>query len=150
MLLALGLGRHAPAEAPPAATDLGYDQVIAQIPAEEAPIAPVALAHLNIALHQAKKQAVGQLCEGHWLADGEIVEEFGPSPVALADGGRAWIYEVSRTPRPLDCPRTSRADFFQAMSRYLPAWISIRPAGQTTAYAQGEALSQPHHGMASR
>jgi hypothetical protein len=131
------------AEPEPAGTAADYDQVIARVPADQASIAPVALAELNIALHQAKKQAATALCNGNWFADGEVIQQLGPVPAAPAGDTTVWIYRTERRAMPLPCEHTSRAQFFQEMSRHLPAWISIRPAGQLTGYSQGDALPLP-------
>lgn len=128
----------------------GYDQIIARMPVEEAEIAPVALARLTIALHRAKKQAAETLCKGNWFADGELVQRLGPLSIALADHTTVWIYQASRQPAPLACEQVSRAQFFQEMSRHLPEWVSIRPAGLSTAYRLGVPLPPVHPHLAGR
>jgi hypothetical protein len=151
MLLSISLGSIAHAgPAPGDTTDVPvYDQVMARIPGDVAGIAPVALAQLNIALHRAKKQAATVLCKGSWLPDGEIVQQLGPLPVRLTDHTSAWIYQAARRPVPLACDQASRAQFFQEMSRHLPAWISIRPAGGPTSYRLGIAEPVPQPRLAS-
>lgn len=151
MLLSISLGSIA--HAVPAHGDTtaepAYDQVMARIPGDTAGIAPVALAQLNIALHRAKKQAATALCKGSWLPDGEIVQQLGPLPVILTNYKTVWIYQVARRPVPLACEQASRAQFFQEMSRHLPAWVSIRPAGGLTTYRLGVAEPLPHPRLAS-
>lgn len=118
-----------------------YDQVVVQMPAEQAPIAAVAMARLMIALHTARKQAALSLCNGNWTPGGEPVQQIGPLALAPDPEASIWLYESLRRPRPLACKDVSRARFFMEMSRHLPAWISIRPAGQATAFRQGVAIS---------
>lgn len=144
MALSISLGGQvcaAPAPELPAALIMpDHDQVIARMPGAEARIAPVMLAKLNSALHQAKKQAADVLCRGHWLPDGERFLQIGPTPATLDDGTRVWAYQAARRALPLACDQVSRAQFFLEMSRHLPAWVTIQPAGQLTAYRQGSAL----------
>jgi len=144
MLLSIGLGGPAPAapapDVPAAFIMPDHDQVIARMPGTDAQIAPVMLAQLTIALHQAKKQAADALCQGHWLPDGERILQLGPVPVTQDDGSTVWVYQAARRALPLACEQVSRAQFFLEMSRHLPAWVTIRPAGQLTAYRQGNAL----------
>jgi hypothetical protein len=118
-----------------------YDQVIVQMPAEQAPLASVAMARLMIALHTARKQAALSLCNGHWTPGGEPMQQIGPLSLAPDPEANIWLYESLRRPRPLACKDVSRARFFMEMSRHLPAWISIRPAGQATAFRRGVAVS---------
>lgn len=155
LLLAIGLGGialtgSAAAGNPVAGILPEHDQVIARMPGEEAEIAPAMLAQLNISLHRAKKQAAASLCQGHWLPDGERVQQLGPLPVTLDDGSTVWIYQAARRPQPLACEQVSRAQFFQEMSRYLPAWVTIRPAGQLTTYRLGNAQFIPPPHLATR
>jgi len=153
-LLSAGLVQFAIAGTPPELTPADvlqdYDQVIAQIPGDHARIASVALAELNIALHQAKKQAALTLCQGHWMPSGEVVQQLGPLPVTQSDGGTIWIYQAARHAHPLACEHTSRAQFFQEMSRHLPAWISLRPAGELVTFSQGHVKPPPHPRLAIR
>jgi len=128
----------------------GYDQVIAHIPHDRAAIASVALAEVNIALHYAKKRTEDGLCHGNWTPSGEALRQFGPRPVAQRAEQKIWLYQSWRKAHPLACDGVSRAQFFLEMSRHLPAWISIRPAGQTTAFNQGFERPLPSAYLATR
>ena len=132
------------------AADEGYDLVVAHIPGSRAKIAPVALAELRIVLHRAKKQAALSLCQGNWLPEGELLQQLGPLPVALTGGEYVWIYQAAWRAAPLACEHTSRGQFFQEMSRHLPEWVTVSPAGQLSAYRQGQELPPPRTGLAVR
>ncbi|MFQ5643598.1 MAG: hypothetical protein ACE5FQ_07850 [Thiogranum sp.] len=124
---------------------LNYDQIVARIPMDQAPIRSVALANLNIALHYARQQAVITRCDGQWTPRGPVVFRQGPAIVQGSSHARvprvsSWHYVALRQPGILACDTGSRAAFFLEMSRYLPAWVQIRPAGQLTAFRQGEAV----------
>ena len=122
---------------------LAYDQIIAQIPVGRAPIGSVALANLNIALHSAKQQAEITLCDGQWAPQGTVVFQQGPAIEQRSSHANeipAWHYVAFRHPRELACNTNSRAAFFLEMSRYLPGWVQIRPAGQLSAFQQGESV----------
>jgi len=122
---------------------LAYDQIVARIPLGNAPIGAVALANLNIALHNAKQQTENSLCNGQWAPHGSVVFQQGPVAERSSPYTKempSWHYNVFRHPRELACGATSRAAFFLEMSRYLPDWIQIRPAGQFTAFRQGETV----------
>jgi hypothetical protein len=125
-------------EAAAIAEGLYYDQVSARIPRDDAPIASVAMARLIIALHSARKFAAQSLCNGNIPTTGETLQRIGPFlPPTQTPGDRVWIYQSLQRPHPLTCGQVSRARFFQEMSRHLPAWISVRPAGQATVFNQG-------------
>ncbi len=126
------------------------DQLIAHIPSERAAIASVALARLNIALHTAKIRAERSLCQGDWSPSGETLQQAGPTVIASGGSDKVWAYQSLRRAQPLNCGQVSRTRFFQEMSRYLPPWVSIRPAGQTTAFNQGIARSLPSSYLAVR
>ncbi len=120
---------------------LSYDHFVARIPLRYAPTAAAALATLNVALHNAKQQAEITLCKGQWAPRGSVVIQQGPtiernSPREIP----SWHFSATRHPAELACGTTSRTAFFLEMSRYLPAWIKIRPAGQLTAFQQGETV----------
>jgi hypothetical protein len=153
-VLSISLGGPVPAapapDIPAAMIMPDHDQVIARMPGPEAQIAPVMLAKLTIALHEAKKQAADALCQGHWLPDGERLMQFGPAPATLGDGSRVWAYQDARRALPLACDQVSRAQFFLEMSRHLPAWVTVRPAGQLTGYRQGTALFVAPSHLATR
>jgi len=122
---------------------LAYDQIVAWIPLDQAPIGSAALANLNVALHNAKQQAEINLCNGQWAPRGSVVFQQGPVIKQRSPGTNeilTWYYNVFRHPWKISCGTTSRAAFFLEMSRYLPDWIQIRPAGQSTAFRQGESL----------
>lgn len=154
IVLSISLGDPVPAapalDIPAALIMPDHDQVIARMPGGEAQIAPVMLAKLNIALHQAKKQAADVLCQGHWLPDGERILQFGPAPATLDDGSKVWVYRAARRAQPLACEQVSRAQFFLEMSRHLPAWVTVRPAGQLTAYRQGSVVFVAPSHLATR
>lgn len=119
-----------------------YDQVIASVPRNEAATASVALASITIALHRAKQSAEHELCGGRWAPRGNLLRRQGPAidrnPPGTAKTPTPWHYNALRQALPLACNKVSRAEFFLEMSRHLPAWIQIRPAGQLSAYRQGE------------
>ena len=123
-------------------TLISYDQVVASVPRKEAQTASVALACITIALHSAKQNAEHALCGGRWAPRGNLMHRTGPaidqSLPAATKTGITWQYSALRQALPLNCGKISRAEFFMEMSRHLPAWIQIRPAGQLSAYRQGE------------
>ena len=123
---------------------LRYDQLSARVPRALAPIASVAVARVNIAVHQAKQLTEQRLCAGRWTPQGAIRFEVGPrvSPPRGADPGNwPWAYESFREPEQLSCGEISRARYFQELSRYLPEWIVIRPGGQAAAFRQGNPVA---------
>lgn len=115
-----------------------FDSVMAEIPADQATIGSVALAKLNIALRSARLHAQQTLCHGHWSPGGESLKVSGPAPGKNAFGQPVWHYQSLRQPHPLACSGVSRARFFLEMSRHLPAWVTIRPAGYTIAFQLGK------------
>lgn len=122
---------------------LAYDQIVARIPLNQASISSVALANLNVALHYAKQQAEITLCNRQWTSYGSIV--FQQGPVIERDSSQmnevpSWHYNVLRQPGEFACGTGSRTAFFLELSRHLPAWVQIRPAGQLTAFRQGETV----------
>jgi hypothetical protein len=134
-----------------AATQALYsDQVIVELPLDQAEIAAVALARLTIVLHRAKQRAADTLCHGRWPPDGATLQQFGPVVVAQSPGDAVWRYETIRRALPLKCNGVSRARFFMEMSRYLPAWVTVRPAGETTCFRQGSRLTDPVEQFANR
>jgi len=121
--------------------NLAYDQIVARIPLDYAATGAVALANLNIALHNAKQQAEITLCKGQWTPHGPVVFQQGPAiKRSPPQGMSSWHFSAFRQPAKLACGSTSRTAFFLEMSRYLPAWIKIRPAGQLIAFRQGETV----------
>lgn len=119
-------------------TSLNYDLLLADIPRQQAPIASVALAKLQIALYQAKTRTEQQLCNGNWSPRGKTLSQSGPEFTVHSDTrNKNWHYRSLRQPHPLACPRVTRAQFFMEMSRHLPKWVVIKPAGQLTAFSQG-------------
>lgn len=126
-----------------------YDSVIAQIPADQAEISAVALAKINIVLRSARLHAQQTLCHGHWSPRGRTIQVNGPEPGTNASGQAVWQYQSLRQPRPLGCNGVSRARFFLEMSRYLPEWVAIRPAGYTVTFRLGETESTPSSSLAS-
>jgi len=120
-----------------------YDRVMAEMPAHQADIGSVALAKLNIALRSARLNAQQTLCQGHWSPGGKTMQVSGPEPATNAAGQPVWHYQSLRQPHPLACTGVSRAQFFLEMSRHLPEWVTIHPAGYTTAFRLGE--TEPAH-----
>jgi len=142
---------HALPEAAASTESLYYDQVSARIPRDQAPIASVAMARLIIALHSARKLAVQSLCNGNWSPAGETLQRIGPYlPPTQTSEDSVWIYQSLQRAQPLTCGEVSRARFFREMSRHLPAWISIRPAGQTTVFNQGAVQARHRPAFARR
>lgn len=133
-----------------ASVTINYDQVIAHMPRDRAATASVALAELNIALHNAKKRTEQTLCGGHWSPSGETLQQVGPLVARKRAHEKIWLYQSLRRAHPLSCDGISRAKFFLEMSRHLPEWVSIRPAGQTTGFNQGSALQLPPSHLAVR
>ena len=134
-----------------AATEALYsDQVIVELPLEQAEIAAVALARLTIILHSAKQRAAEALCHGHWPPDGVTLQEVGPVVVRQTPDKAVWRYEAIRRALPLKCNGVSRMRFFREMSRHLPAWIAIRPAGTARCFRQGLVLTGPATQFANR
>lgn len=115
-----------------------YDRVMAEMPAHQAAIGSVALAKLNIALRSARLHAQQTLCQGHWSPGGRTMQVSGPKPATNAAGQLVWHYQSLRQPHPLACTGVSRAQFFLEMSRHLPEWVKIRPAGYTVVFRLGE------------
>jgi hypothetical protein len=116
----------------------GYDSVTAEIPAAQAAISSVALAKLNIALRTARLNAQQTLCQGHWSPGGKTLQVSGPEPAINTTGQSVWHYHSLRQPHPLACTGISRARFFLEMSRHLPEWVAIRPAGHTAVFRLGK------------
>lgn len=122
---------------------LEYDEFIAQIPRQQAVTASEALAQINIALHRARQRAAAEVCAGHWIGSGRLVRQYGPAlrPDGGADTGvRIWRFRSFREPQLFACDGLGRAAVFLEISRHLPSWMSVRPAGQITAYQQGSSL----------
>jgi len=115
-----------------------YDRVMAEMPSHQAAIGSVALAKLNIALRSARLHAQQALCQGHWSPGGKTMQVNGPEPATNAAGQPVWHYQSLRQPHPLACTGVSRARFFLEMSRHLPEWVTIHPAGYTSAFRLGE------------
>ncbi|HHH42682.1 MAG TPA: hypothetical protein ENK49_00945 [Gammaproteobacteria bacterium] len=131
----------------------GYDQVTAQIPLDLAPLGSVALARLNIALHNARQAAAARLCGGQWSPQGAVLFRQGPVVAQnprQAVGTLSWHYTELRQAGTLSCAPHSRAAFFLEMSRHLPAWVQVRPAGQLTVFRQGEAIVPAQKAIALR
>jgi hypothetical protein len=132
---------------------LAYDEIVARIPHTEAPIASVALSKVNIALHNAKQIAEQRLCSGEWVPPGEVSNQHGPimeKQQGDVPGETFWIYSLSMRPQHIACGKTTRTRFFLEMSRHLPDWISIRPAGQITAFRNGEIVFLGQGAVAAR
>lgn len=131
-------------------SSLQFDQVIARVPAKQAPLAAVALAQIEIALYEARNSAAATLCPGNWTPRGPIHETQGPYPADPLHADRKssyWIYQSLREPVAVQCGQVSRSELFLEISRHLPDWILIRPAGQTVAYRRGKAVPGDHASM---
>lgn len=127
-----------------------FDQVVVEMPATEASTGAVALARINISLRTARERAVNSLCEGNWTPAGAIEKAIGPYLVETASG-ETWHYRALRSANPLACRHVTRARFFIEMSRHLPSWFSIRPAGYRIAFRNnGEAESISPSSLAKR
>jgi hypothetical protein len=98
----------------------------------------VALARLVIALHDARGRAASKFCSGNRAPSGAAVQQ---TMDRLPDQ-KIWCYRSLRQPLPLACGPVSREQFFLEMSRHLPLWVSLRPAGQNTTFSQG-AMIEP-------
>ncbi|HFD80220.1 MAG TPA: hypothetical protein ENK05_07515 [Gammaproteobacteria bacterium] len=131
-----------PSSTPPQ-DEYAYDQVVAEIPLARAATAGAALAVVNVALHEARRRAQQQLCAGRWSPSGPVRRQDGPrrpkQPTTMS-GKSHWYLQTLREARPLACNGSSRAQFFMEMSRYLPDWIRLRPAGQLTAFSHGDTV----------
>jgi hypothetical protein len=127
-----------------------YDRVTAEIPADQAAIRSVALAKLNIARRSARLHAQQTLCQDHWSPGGKTIQASGPEPTTNATGQPVWHYQSLRQPHPLACTGVSRTRFFLEMSRHLPEWVTIRPAGYTVVFRPGDIESTHPDSLASR
>jgi len=152
--IAVTTGPQAVADNKPPPGRQHYDEVIAVIPREQAALASVVLAEVSIALHGARQRTQHVLCAGQWTPNGPLVLQYGPQLEAQSSAAshpRSWIYRAFREPSTLSCNQVTRARFFVEMSRQLPDWITIRPAGQPIAYRQGQSvLPPPQTRMAAR
>ena len=144
LALAANLGMHGNALAQE------YDSMTAEMPVAQAAIGSVALAKLNIALRAARLQAQESLCQGNWNPIGQTLQVTGPKPGTNSAGRPVWRYQSLRHPHPLACTGVSRTQFFLEMSRHLPAWVTIRPAGYTMAFRLGEIEPAPSVSLARR
>jgi hypothetical protein len=149
-LLLTSTGAGALPDASAATQALYSDQVMVELPLEQAEIASVALARVRIVLHHAKQRAADTLCDGRWPPDGATLQQAGPAVVRQSPGVAVWRYAAIRRALPLKCKGVSRARFFMEMSRHLPAWVTIRPAGETTCFRQGMRLTDPAEQFANR
>ncbi len=132
-----------------------YDEVTANVPRKQAAIAAVALAKINIALYRARQLAEQRLCAGKWTPRGTVQQQQGPVVMnrELHDRETAksvWFFQSLRDPQTLTCPDVTRAEYFMEMSRHLPAWISVRPAGQVTQFRLGQVFAGNQHSVAAR
>jgi hypothetical protein len=130
------------------ATHWLHDQVVARIALEQAPIASVAEAQVKIALYRAKQKTEQNLCAGYWTNQGAVLNQRTPAILEQTDQSskrQFWLFQSSWSAQTISCPDTTRKQFFLEMSRHLPEWIEIRPAGPVIAFQQGEAtFPQPH------
>ncbi|TCK19187.1 hypothetical protein DFR30_2484 [Thiogranum longum] len=134
---------------------LAHDEVIAHIPRHLAETPSVALAKFNIVLYRAKHLTEQRLCEGKWTPRGALLYQYIPGeadtrPHTSGNKPGSWLVQTFRSPVNLACPDTTRAEYFLEMSRHLPAWISVRPAGQITVFRLGQAFTGGQHPLAAR
>ena len=106
---------------------LAFDQVVARPSLKQAPIAAVALAQINIALHKAWRTTEQSLCGGQWLPMGNRAVQYPGASKYSVMGKKdvskgAWHFNLLRHPHSLSCGNVSRARFFVEMSRHLPEW----------------------------
>jgi len=132
-----------------------YDEVTAHVPRKQAAIASVALAKINIALYRAKQRAEQRLCAGKWTPRGTVQQQQGPvvmnpEPHDRGTAKSVWFFQSLRNPETLTCPDVTRAEYFMEMSRHLPAWVSVRPAGQVTQFRLGQVSVGNQHSLAAR
>ena len=132
-----------------------HDEVIARVPRQLAETPSVALARLNIAVYRAKHLTEQRLCEGKWTSSGTLLYQYtstetGPRSPESANDRDTWLVQTFRNPVQLACPDVTRAEYFLEMSRHLPDWISVRPAGQTTAFRLGQVFTAGQHPLAVR
>ncbi len=132
-----------------------HDEVIAYVPRQLAETSPVALAKINIAVYRAKQLTEQQLCAGKWTPRGTLLYQQGPEATAprshSSNSNRgSWYFQTFRNPETLVCPDITRAEYFLEMSRHLPEWISVRPAGQTTTFRLGQVFTEGQHSLAAR
>jgi hypothetical protein len=129
---------------PDSASRSSYDEVIAYVPHQQAESPSVALAKVNIALYRAKQLTEERLCSGKWTPRGTLLYQQG------SEASGAWFFESLRTPNVLICTGITRTEYFTEMSRHLPDWISVRPAGQTSTFRLGQAFTKGQHSLAIR
>ena len=132
-----------------------HDEVIAQVPRQQAKTPSVALAKTNIAVYRAKHLTEQRLCDGRWTPRGTLLYQHtsGKPDTRLRStegGGDSWVVQTLRNPVNLACPGINRAEYFLEMSRHLPPWISVRPAGQITVFRLGQAFTGGQHPLAAR
>ncbi len=131
-----------------------YDEVVARVPRRQAEIPSVALAQINIALYRARQLTEARLCSGKWTPRGTLQYRRGPeaesSRANKTPDNNAWYFQSLRHPVTLVCPNVTRAEYFMEMSRHLPAWVSVRPAGYETAFRLGQAFTDGQHSLATR
>ena len=114
------------------------DQITVWLPYDQAATAAVALAKINLLLYEAKKRAEQSVCGGQWHQSGVLLVENGPYLTTDTDIDQAsWFYRSLRQPYTDACRKTSRMEFFREMSKHLPPWLTVRPAGQLTTFRQG-------------
>jgi len=132
-----------------------HDEVIAHVPRELAETPSVALAKLNIAVYRAKHLTEQRLCAGKWTPSGTLLYQYTPGETGFRsqeskNDRDTWLVQTFRNPVQLACPDITRAEYFLEMSRHLPDWISVRPAGQTTAFRLGQVFTAGQHPLAIR
>lgn len=136
-------------------SDWSYDEVVAQVPRQQAEVPSVALAQINIALYRAKQLTEARLCTGKWTPRGTLLSRQGPETAGTPSnenrgGNEPWYFQSLRHPETLVCPNVTRAEYFLEMSRHLPTWVSVRPAGYETTFRLGQAFTDGQHSLATR
>ncbi|VAW75141.1 hypothetical protein MNBD_GAMMA15-1932 [hydrothermal vent metagenome] len=145
-----------PGSATPFSVNTSYDEFTANIPLQQAETPSVALAQIYIALYHAKQITEAKLCDGKWTSSGTLLYRQGPGinadsrPDNTGGGNQSWHYQSLRQPVALVCPNVVRGEYFLEMSRHLPAWISVRPAGYETTFRLGQVFTSGQHSLATR
>jgi len=114
------------------------------VPRQQAETPSAALAKINIALYRAKQLTEERLCAGKWTPRGALLYQQG------SEAAGTWFFESFRTPDTLICTGITRTEYFMEMSRHLPGWISVRPAGETSTFRLGQAFTKGQHSLATR
>jgi len=127
-----------------------HDEIVAYVPRQLAETPAVALAKINIAVYNAKQLTEQQLCVGKWTPRGTLLYRQGPRPYDNKGNNGVWFIQTFRSPENLICSDVTRAEYFMEMSRHLPEWVSVRPAGQTITFRLGQIFREGQQPLAAR